>query len=93
MGKYKNYVSAKKVKLLDPNIKGDMMDLIAVRDELVRLMHYYEDLVNSSEDKSDKFKFSYTAVAIQEAANFITKYLKSPLMIVDEDNKDEEDEE
>jgi len=91
MGKSKNYVSANKVKILDPNIKGDTMDLIESRDELVRLMHYYEDLVKSSEDRSDKYKFSYTAIALKEAANLITKFLKAPLMILGEEEEDEEE--
>lgn len=65
-----------------PEIKldkiGSVMDLIDVRDELISLKEYYEDKVQNSEDKKEKYKASYTAVALAEACNVVVHYLRHP---------------
>ena len=94
MGKYKNFVSSKKVKQLGSE-NGTLMDYLDVRDELERLMHYYEDIVHNKKDKEEisekveAYKASYTAVALMEACNLITKYLKTPPTVIEEDTEDE----
>ena len=57
---------------------GSVMDLIDVRDELISLKEYYEDIVHYSEDKVERYKASYTAVALAEACNVVIHYLRHP---------------
>lgn len=65
-----------------PEIKldkiGSVMDLIDVRDELISLKEFYEDRVHNSDDKTERYKASYTAVALAEACNVVVHYLRHP---------------
>lgn len=55
---------------------GIMMDLIDVRDELINLKNYYEYVVKNAQTKQTSYKASYSALALAEACNVITYYLK-----------------
>lgn len=68
-------MSKGKIKL-NSNEVGQIMDLVDVREELVSLKNKYEEL-SETEDKPTKYKASYTAVALAEACNLITHYLKN----------------
>ena len=57
---------------------GSVMDLIDVRDELISLKEYYEEKVHNSDDKVERYKASYTAVALAEACNVVIHYLRHP---------------
>lgn len=71
---------------------GTIMDLIDVRDELVDLMKYYQYLVSNADTNEKRYKASYSAVALQEAANLVTYYLKDRNRAIadDEDEVSEE---
>ena len=67
---------------------GVYMDYIDVRDELIHIKDYFEALVRTTDDKTLKYKASYSAVAVAEAANLVTKYLKHPEEFVKESTED-----
>lgn len=70
---------------------GVVMDLVDVRDELNKLKLYYEDLVHYATTNETRYHASYSAVALAEACNVITYYLKDRSRIpVKEVNEDEE---
>lgn len=66
-----------KIKL-NSNELGTIMDLVDVRDELIALKDYYENIVQTSDDSTKKYRASYSAVALAEASNVIMHYLRSP---------------
>lgn len=55
---------------------GITMDLLDVRDELIKLKEYYEYLVVHAKTNENKYLASYSAVALTEACNVITYYLR-----------------
>lgn len=55
-----------------------LMDYVDVRDELIELKNYYERLCHKATDAPAKYRASYSAVALAEAANLVMAYLREP---------------
>lgn len=65
----------KAIRISDQKV---MMDYVDVRDELESLMHHYESLVRTLPSSADRYVASRKAVALMEACNLITRFLRHP---------------
>jgi hypothetical protein len=55
-----------------------LMDYVDVKDELIELKNHYEYLCRNASTSSARYRASYSAVALAEAANLVMAYLREP---------------
>lgn len=73
----------KVIKIEDQKV---IMDYIDVREELKDMMHQYESLIRTLPTPSKKYVASRRAVALMEACNLITRFLRHPDEFANADN-------
>lgn len=73
----------KVIKIEDQKV---MMDYIDVRDELRGMLQQYEKLLKTLRTPPERYIASRKAVALMEACNLITRFLRHPDEFADADN-------